>query len=195
MLRLLHSPWHLMTRSLLPARSPFIQRIAAGSGVTLIELMVTLAILLVLASVAMPMVKMNGKRTRELELRRQLRTVREAIDQFHLDWNRTSNQLVGPLCQANQLTCKEVTSDFGYPKDLETLLEVKLSGVQASTSKVDVKRYLRQIPIDPMTESRDWAKRCYRDDPDASSWCGDDVYDIHTTNEETAIDGTPYNTW
>lgn len=184
-----------MTRLLLPARRPFVRRIAAGSGVTLIELMVTLAILLVLASIAMPMVKMNARRGRELELHQALRTIRQAIDQFHLDWNRTSNQLVGPLCRANQLTCKEITSDFGYPKDLDTLLEVKLSGLQATASKVDVKRYLRQIPIDPMTESRDWAKRCYRDDPDASSWCGDDVYDIHTTSEETAMDGTTYNTW
>lgn len=184
-----------MPRLLLPARRPFVRRIAAGSGVTLIELMVTLAILLVLASIAMPMVKMNARRGRELELHQALRTIRQAIDQFHLDWNRTSNQLVGPLCRANQLTCKEITSDFGYPKDLDTLLEVKLSGLQATASKVDVKRYLRQIPIDPMTESRDWAKRCYRDDPDASSWCGDDVYDIHTTSEETAMDGTTYNTW
>jgi general secretion pathway protein G len=184
-----------MPRSLLSVRRPFVQRIAAGAGVTLLELMVTLAILLVLASVALPMVKMNSKRTRELELHQQLRVVRQAIDRFHFDWNRTSNQLVGPLCQANQLTCKEITSDFGYPKDLETLLEVKLSGLQATASKVDVIRYLRQIPIDPMTQSRDWARRCYRDDPDASSWCGDDVYDIHTTSEETALDGTTYKTW
>jgi len=157
--------------------------------------MVTLAILLVLAAVAMPMVKMNAKRTRELELRQQLRIVREAIDQFHLDWNRSGTQLLGPLCQANQLTCNDVSDDFGYPKDLKTLLEVKLSGAQATTSKIDVKRYLRQIPLDPMTQTRDWGKRCYRDDPDASSWCGDDVYDIHTTSEETGLDGTPYHTW
>jgi len=167
----------------------------ADEGVTLLELMVTLAILLILASVALPMVKMNAKRTRELELRQQLRTVRQAIDQFHLDWNRTGNQLVGDLCKANQLTCTDVSDDFGYPKDLDTLLEVKLSGALAQASKLDIKRYLRQIPIDPMTQSRDWAKRCYRDDPDVSSWCGDDVYDIHTTSEETGLDGTPYNTW
>jgi general secretion pathway protein G len=170
-------------------------RTTTDKGVTLLELMVTLAILLVLASVALPMVKMNAKRTRELELRQQLRTVRQAIDQFHLDWNRNGNQLIGDLCKTNQLTCTDVSDDFGYPKDLSTLLEVKLSGAQAAASKLDVKRYLRQIPIDPMTQTRDWGKRCYRDDPDTSSWCGDDVYDIHTTSEEIGLDGTPYNTW
>lgn len=182
-----------MLRSSPPACHPSVQRITAG--VTLLELMVTLAILLVLASVALPMVKMNAKRMRELELHQQLRTVRQAIDQFHFDWNRSSNQLIGDLCKANQLTCADVSDDFGYPKDLDTLLEVKLSGAQAVASKVDVRRYLRQIPIDPMTQSRDWGKRCYRDDPDATSWCGDDVYDIHTASTEMGLDGTPYNTW
>jgi len=169
--------------------------IVGEAGVTLLELMVTLAILLVLASVAMPMVKMNAKRTRELELRQQLRMVRQAIDQFHLDWNRTGNQLVGDLCKTNQLTCTEVSSDFGYPKKLDTLLEVKLSGAQAAANGLDVRHYLRQIPLDPITQSRDWLLRCYRDDPDASSWCGDDVYDLHTTSGDTALDGTPYKTW
>lgn len=157
--------------------------------------MVTLAILLVLASVAMPLVKMNAKRARELELRQQLRTVRLAIDQFHLDWNRAGNQLLGELCKTNQLTCKEVSSDFGYPKNLDALLEVKLSGAQAMASKLDVRHYLRQIPVDPMTQSREWGLRCYRDDPGGSTWCGDDVYDIHTTSEETALDDTLYRTW
>ncbi len=175
--------------------SPAVRPVAAGRGFTLLELMVTLAILLVLAAVAMPLVKMNTRRARELELRQQLRTVRLAIDQFHLDWNRAGNQLLGELCKANQLTCKEVSSDFGYPKKLETLLEVKLSGAQATVSKLDVKRYLRKVPLDPMTQSLDWGLRCYRDDPDASSWCGDDVYDLYTTSQETALDDTPYRTW
>jgi len=168
---------------------------AGARGVTLLELMVTLAILLVLATVAMPLVKMNTKRVRELELRQDLRTVRQAIDQFHLDWNRVGNQLLGELCKVNQLTCKDVSSDFGYPKTLETLLEVKLTGEQATVNGLDVRRYLRAIPIDPMTQTREWGLRCYRDDPDAASWCGDDVYDLHTTSEDTALDDTPYRTW
>jgi len=157
--------------------------------------MVTLAILLVLATVAMPLVKMNTKRARELELRQDLRTVRQAIDQFHLDWNRIDNQLLGELCKANQLTCKEVSSDFGYPKTLETLMEVKLTSLQANASNITVKRYLRRIPVDPITQSDEWRLRCYRDDADASSWCGDDVYDLHTTSDEIALDDTPYKTW
>jgi len=184
------------SRSSLFDRLPSAVRpVTSGTGVTLLELMVTLVILLVLASVAMPMVKMNAKRTRELELSQQLRTVRQAIDQFHLDWNRAGNQLLGDLCKNNQLTCNEVSSDFGYPKKLDVLLEVKLSGAQAAANGLDVRHYLRQIPFDPMTQSRDWLLRCYRDDPDASSWCGDDVYDLHTTSEDTAMDGTSYKTW
>ena len=164
-------------------------------GVTLLELMVTMAIIFVLASVAMPLVKMNTKRGKEIELRQQLRTVRQAIDEFHRDWNRAGPMLLGDLCKENQLTCKEVSSDFGYPESLETLLEVKLTGEKATVGGLDVRRYLRRIPVDPLTQSTEWALRCYKDDPDASSWCGDDVYDLHTASDEMALDGTEYRTW
>ena len=170
-------------------------RCAASPGVTLLELMVTLAIIFVLASIALPLAKMNAKRGRELELRHHLRTVRQAIDQFHRDWNRSGNMLIGDFCKDNPLTCKEVSSDFGYPTSLDVLLEVKLSGEKATVTGLDVRRYLRQIPVDPMIQSKEWGLRCYRDDPDVSSWCGDDLFDIYTTSPETALDGTPYRDW
>ena len=157
--------------------------------------MVTLAIIFVLASIALPLSKMNVKRGREVELRQQLRTMRQAIDAFHRDWHRVGPQLLGDLCKENQLTCKEVSSDFGYPVSLEVLLEVKLSGEKATASGLDVRHYLRRVPVDPMTQTEEWGLRCYRDDPDSSSWCGDDIFDVYTTSEETALDGTTYRSW
>ncbi|MEW6325583.1 MAG: type II secretion system protein [Nitrospirota bacterium] len=162
---------------------------------TLLELVVTMAIIFVLASVALPLVKMNATRGREIELRQQLRTMRQAIDEFHRDWNRAGPMLIGDFCKDNALTCKEVSSEFGYPVSLDVLLEVKLSGEKAVASGVDVRRYLRRVPIDPMTQSAEWGLRCYKDDPDASTWCGDDVFDVYTASDGTALDGTEYKSW
>ena len=121
------------------------------SGVTLLELLVTITIIMVLASVAMPLSKVSGKRTKEIELRQDLRTVRAAIDAFKLDWNRDGDVSLGPLCVKNKLTCKETSSVSGYPKTLQTLLEVKLTGEEATVKGATLKRYLRRIPVDPLT--------------------------------------------
>lgn len=164
-------------------------------GVTLLELLITIVILGILASVVMPLSRMTVKRTKEMELRQALRTVRQAVDEFKKDWDREGESLKGPLCTKNQLTCKEASSVNGYPKSLETLLMVALSGEQATVSGKNVKRYLRKVPQDPLTGSTDWGLRCYQDEPDAEMWCGEDVYDVFTTSEETAIDGTPYREW
>jgi len=86
------------------------------SGVTFLELLVTLAIIMVLASVAMPLSKVSAKRAREIELRQELRMVRAAIDAFKFDWNRDGDLLFGALCVKNKLTCKEAASVSGYPK-------------------------------------------------------------------------------
>jgi general secretion pathway protein G len=165
------------------------------SGVTLLELLITVSIIMVLASVAMPLVKVSGKRAKEIELRQELRTVRAAVDVFRSEWNREGDVLLGPLCIQNKLSCKEVTGTSGYPKSLDVLLKVALSGEQSTVQGTAIKRYLRKIPVDPLTGKADWRLRCYADPPDASSWCGEDVYDLASASPETALDGTKYRDW
>lgn len=165
------------------------------SGVTFLELLATMAIILILVSVAMPLSKVTAKRAKEVELRQALRDLRTAIDRFKDDWNRDGDRLLGPLCQTNQLSCREVASVNGYPKTLENLLRVELSGETATIKGTTVKRYLRKIPADPITGETEWALRCYTDDPDVTSWCGEDVFDVHSTSDKLALDGTPYNEW
>lgn len=165
-------------------------------GVTLIELLVTLAIIFILASIALPIGKVSAKRTKELELRQTLRMLRTAIDAFQQDWARDGEILQGPLCVKNQLTCKETSGLTGYPKTLETLLRVELSGTEAQLAgETDIRRYLRRIPIDPLTGTTEWGLRCYQDEPDEERWCGEDVFDVFTTSQGTALDGTKYRDW
>jgi general secretion pathway protein G len=165
------------------------------SGVTLLELLITIAIIMILASVAMPMSKMVGKRTREIELRQELRKVRTAIDDFQVEWNRDGAREIGPLCQKNRLACKEVTGISGYPKSLDVLLKVALTGEEAAAAGKTVRRYLRKIPVDPITGKADWRLRCYSDPPDADSWCGEDVYDLSSSSRDVALDGTKFRDW
>jgi general secretion pathway protein G len=168
---------------------------AGNRGVTFLELIATMAIILILVSVAMPLSKVTAKRAKEIALRQALREMRMAIDRFHDDWNRDGDKKLGPLCQANQLTCTEVGSVNGYPKTLDTLLRVDLSGEAATIKGMTVKRYLRRIPTDPITGETEWGLRCYTDEPDEHSWCGDDVFDVHSTSEKKALDGTTYLEW
>lgn len=162
------------------------------SGVTLLELVVTLAIVLTLASVAMPLSRVSTKRAHEIEFRQHLRTMRAAIDTFKLEWNRDGDTLLGSVCIKNKLTCKDITSPYGYPKSLDVLLGVKLSSQEATMKGITTRRYLRNIPIDPLTGKADWLLRCYKDAPNPSSWCGTDVYDVLTQSQDTALDGTRY---
>lgn len=165
-------------------------------GVTLIELLVTLTIIFILASVALPIGKVSIKRTKELELRQSLRLVRVAIDNFRRDWARDGNTLLGPLCVKNQLSCKEQTGLTGYPKDIEALLKIELTGAEAQTEDTySIRRYLRRVPIDPMTGTTEWGRRCYQDEQDEDRWCGEDVFDIFSTSEKTALNGTRYRNW
>ena len=166
------------------------------SGVTFIELLVTLVIMFILASVALPFTKVSAKRAEELQLRQTLRTIRTAIDDFRRDWARDGSTLLGPLCVKNQLTCKEHTGLTGYPKTLETLLKIELTGGEAQVAeKASIRRYLREIPSDPMTDTKKWKLRCYQDDPDESRWCGEDVFDVHTASESVGINGIAYRDW
>ncbi|MBI3805241.1 MAG: type II secretion system protein [Nitrospirae bacterium] len=152
--------------------------------------MVTLAIIFILAATALPLTKNLARRAKEIELRQQLQTVRAAIDDFHRDWNRDGEALIGEACKKNKLTCKEVSSDNGYPKTLENLLSVELTGELNKT----IWKYLRKITPDPITKT-EWGLRCYVDPPDAELWCQEDIYDIYTTSNETALDGTRYRDW
>lgn len=165
------------------------------SGVTLIELLVTLAIMMVLASVAYPLHRVSTTRSKEIELRQHLRVMRAAIDAFKTEWNREGDTLLGTLCVKNRLSCRDVAGPHGYPKSLETLLAVQLTGQEASIKGIKVRRYLRGIPVDPVTGKPTWRLRCYQDPPTADDWCGTDVYDVSTLSEGLALDGTPYRQW
>ncbi|HXV67824.1 MAG TPA: type II secretion system protein [Nitrospira sp.] len=164
-------------------------------GLTLLEVLVTMTIMVILASVAMPLSKVSTTRTKEIELRQHLRTIRSAIDTFKLEWNRDGEALLGPVCVKNRLTCKDVTSPYGYPKSFDMLLGVKLTGEEATIRGTTVRRYLRVMPVDPLTGKPDWILRCYKDSPKPSGWCGEDVYDVMTGSEATALDGTKYQDW
>ena len=164
-------------------------------GVTLLELLVSMTIVVILASVAMPLSKVSTKRAQEIELRQHLRIIRGAIDAFKLEWNRDGDVLLGAVCLKNKLTCKDVTGPYGYPKSMDVLLGVKLTGEEATVRGTTVRRYLRVMPTDPFTGKTDWVLRCYKDGPKASSWCGEDVYDVMTKSEAAALDGTKYQDW
>ena len=165
------------------------------AGLTLLEVLVTMTIVVILASVAMPLSKVSMKRTKEIELRQHLRTMRSAIDLFKLEWNRDGDVLIGPVCVKNRLSCKDVTSPYGYPKSFDMLLGVKLTGEEATIRGTTMRRYLRVIPADPLTGKPDWILRCYKDQPKPFGWCGEDVYDVMTKSEDTALDGTKYQDW
>lgn len=165
------------------------------AGITLLELMVTLTMVMILASIALPLSRMSSKRAQETELRQHLRVMRAAIDIFKLEWNRDGDVLVGPLCVKNKLNCKEVSSIYGYPKSLDMLLGIKLTSEEGTVRGATTRRYLRNLPLDPMTGKADWQLRCYTDAPDVSSWCGEDVYDLITKSQEVALDGTKYRDW
>jgi general secretion pathway protein G len=146
---------------------------------------VTLVILSILAAAAVPYAELTVRRDKEMELRRTLRQVRTAIDAFHEDWRTGGISKTG-----------DGVSDDGFPKTLKVLVE----GVEAGDAKGGVRKYLRRIPRDPFGDaSKDpeeqWSIRGYQDEADANSWNRIDVFDIRTTSEGTAIDGTAYETW
>lgn len=149
-------------------------------GLTLIELVVVVAVLSILAAVALPVAKATVKRTKEIELRRALREVRTAIDAHKKDFDEKKLKFISLDASVS-----------GYPKTLEILVE----GVELAGHIDAKKKYLRRIPTDPMTGTTEWELRSYTDDHDSTSWGREDVYDIYTKSEETAIDGSKYNTW
>lgn len=154
-----------------------ISRLRGCAGVTLIELMVTMVVLSILATGILPLSQMTYKRSKEMELRQNLRIIRKALD----DYKR--------LADEKKILVEAGAS--GYPKTLEVLVEgVDLKG------EVSVKRkFLRRIPRDPMVEEGEWGLRSYADEPDAEIWGGQDVYDVYSKSEKQALDGTYYKDW
>lgn len=157
-------------------------RLRSCAGLTLIELVITLAILAVLASAVLPMAEVTAKRTKEIELRRDLRIIRTAIDAYKTDYEKAKSEK------------KIITSinESGYPESLETLLEPTDWGGLFSVKK----RYLRRIPRDPFDRyDEGWGLRAVEDDPDSTVWGGDNVYDIYSQSDAIGLDGTPYSSW
>ena len=143
-------------------------------GLTFVELTVTTAILGILAMCALPVARFEMKRQNERQLRYDLWMMRDAIDKYKDAADRNAFQV-------------KVDSQ-GYPPDLETLVK----GVEVQTKKV---RFLRKIPIDPMTGKAEWGLRSMKDDPDSDSYSGDSVFDVYSKSQGTALDGTKYSTW
>jgi general secretion pathway protein G len=154
----------------------------APRGFTYLELVATAAILMILASAIMPMARLTRKRQKEIELRRELRIMRTAIDLYKKETE--PNGRIGG-------TDVKLGSE-GYPPTLEILVE----GVN-QVGRVDgIKlKFLRRIPIDPMTGTAEWGMRCYQDEPDSDSWCGSNVWDVYSKSQAVALDGTKYREW
>jgi general secretion pathway protein G len=144
------------------------------SGLTLVELIITVAIVAILASAAVPVARFQVKRAKERELRRDLWEMRDAIDRYK--------------DAADKGAFQTKLDSYGYPPDLESLV----NGVEAQGKKV---KFLRKIPVDPMTGTAEWGLRSNQDDPDSDSFGGQNVFDVHSKSYGTALDGTKYSTW
>lgn len=149
------------------------------------EMLVTLAILSILASAALPYAEVTVKRTREHELHRSLREIRTAIDRFHTDWKAGKISTLSGAASAN-----------GFPKELDVLVQgVPING---STEK---RKYLRRIPFDPMITDKSevldysWRLISYKDPPDTQTWGGEDIYDIRSSSNAIALDKSRYGAW
>jgi len=146
-------------------------------GMTLLELILACAILMILSSAALPVARYTLVHKKEELLHYQLRQMKDAIDRYK------------DLADSNKIRV-EVGSE-GYPPDLETLVK----GVKLGAGDDKKIRFLRRIPVDPMTGHADWGLRCVSDDPDSTSWCGKNVFDVYSKSQATASDGTRYAEW
>src|SRR5262245_11390377 len=150
-------------------------------GYTFVELIIVVTILRILASAVLPLAQVTSQRQREAELRRELREMRTAIDKFK------------DAVDTGQIPTTELRPDNeGYPPDLDKLVEGVAAANDASGRKL---KYLRRIPIDPMTNSNEWGMRSYQDKPDTTSWGGQNVFDVYSKSDGTGLDGTKYRDW
>ena len=152
------------------------QRARSGQqGVTLLEMIIVITILLILMGAAVPVVRLSVKRQRETELRRDLWEMRSAIDRYK------------DAADKNAFQIKLGTE--GYPPDLDTLV----NGVEIAGGKK--LRFLRKIPIDPMTGNKDWGLRSMQDDPQSDSWGGQNVFDVYSKSDATGLNNIKYKDW
>ena len=158
-----------------------------NKGLTLIELVVTVAILAILATAVVPIGQMTARRSREIELHRNLRVIRTALDDFHkkYDWAIENKKINAVLNKSS-----------GYPETLQVLVD----GFDFGELTPPKRKFLRKIPSDPMNPPRPgeepkWGLRSYNDKPDTTNWGGEDVYDVYSLSEGTGIDGTKYKDW
>lgn len=159
--------------------------IPRSTGLTLIELLVTLVIVSILAGAALPFAETVTKREKEIELRRALRDVRSALDKFNEDW------------QAGRIPrTSEGVSEDGYPRSLHILV----AGIDSGDARGGKLKYLRRVPRDPFGDEKlepeqQWVLRGYQDDVNSIVWGKKDVYDIRSASEAIALDGTPVREW
>jgi len=150
---------------------------AATSAFTFVELMASITILLLLTTIALPLARVQIQRTKEVELRRDLRQMRDAIDHYK------------DFADHGMIPVKADT--FGYPPDIQTLVD----GVTLKGSATAKYKFLRKLPVDPITDSTDWGMRSIQDDADSRSWGGQNVFDVYSKSDGTALDGTKYSDW
>jgi general secretion pathway protein G len=151
----------------------------ARRGMTLVELIVAFTILLVLTSMAVPVARTNVRRMKERQLREAEREIRTAIDKYK------------DMADSGKLGIQKQDS-YGYPESLTALVE----GVKGSGQAADTKlKFLRRIPLDPMTNTREWGLRSMQDDPKSIAWGGQNVFNVYTKSDDKAADGTPYAEW
>jgi general secretion pathway protein G len=153
------------------------QELSSQAGMTLLELILACAILLILSSAALPIVRYTMVHKKEALLHYDLRQMRDAIDRYK------------DLADRNLIRV-EVGSE-GYPPDLETLVK----GVQLGAGNDRKIRFLRSVPKDPITGQAEWGLRAVQDDVDSTSWGGKNVFDVYSKSQGTASDGTRYANW
>jgi len=163
------------------AASAFAKAAAGKDGFTFIELLIVSTILMIIASAVMPLARVTSQRQKEAELRQALREIRTAIDKYK---DAVDQGLIGS-------TDIKLGSE-GYPPDLDTLVEGVSVANDASGRKL---KFLRRVPIDPMTNTQEWGRRSYQDRPDSMAWGGQNVFDVYTKSTGVALDGTKYKDW
>ena len=150
-------------------------------GYTFVELLIVVTVLMILASAVLPLAQVTSQRQREAELRRNLREIRTAIDKFK------------DAVDTGLIPTTELRPDNeGYPPDLDKLVDGVAIANDATGRKL---KFLRRIPIDPMTNDTEWGLRAYQDRPNSTSWGGQNVFDVYSKSTATALDGTKYRDW